>query len=910
MLLAVLLLRPNTPASPDALIDLLWPQGPPASATANLQSYVADLRRMLHSTALSGQQRIVTTRGGYLLTVEPDELDAAVFERLAADGQRHHAEGRFAAAADALLRALALWRGGVLDGLALPEAIRLEAGRLEELRLAAMEDAFDARLGLGAHVELVTELLTSTTRHPLRERLWGQLMLALYRSGRRAEALDAYQRCSRLLRQELDVRPGRALEELHQRLAADLEVPLTGATGTPSPTPRQLPADISAFTGRAAHLRRLGAVAAGHGDRPTATAMAITGTAGVGKTTLAVRWAHHVADQFPDGQLFLNLRGFDPSGPPLTSVEAIRVLLEALGVPPHRIPATAEGQVGLYRSTLAGKRVLLLLDNARDAEQVRPLMPGTSASLAVITSRDRLIGLAATEAAQIMPVDLPDAGEARRLLAARIGEHRVLEEPLAADEIVEFCARLPLALAIAAAYACAHPGLSLTTLADQLRSSAGALTALTGDDAATDLRRVFLWSYRALSPAAAELFALLGLHPGTDIGAPAITSLAGLSAAAVRGLLRELSGANLLTEHAPGRYTCHDLLRAYARELAGDPHRRHLRPAAERRLVGHYLHTAHAAALLLNPHRDAASPAPAPEGVTPERLDAPEQALSWFKAEHNNLLDTVELAAATGGDLHAGQLAGTLTNYLDRNGYWQDLVAVHRAALRTARRLADPVAEAHAHRGLGLAYASVGHLDEAPAHYQAALDLYERAGDHVGQAHTHRNVAWVHGRQSDHLEALRHSESALALFRETGHRAGEANSLNAVGWYSALLGRHRQALAHCLEALEKLQALGHRTGEAYAWDSLGYIHGHLGDHAQAVTCFEYAVALFRETHDRYCLADVLTHLGDAQHDTGDRRAARAAWHEAGEILDQLRHPDGEAVRAKLRRLDHPPLVGS
>jgi DNA-binding SARP family transcriptional activator len=260
MLLALLLLPPNRPVAPDVLIDSLWPKQAPASVMANLQSYVSDLRRMLHSPALPGRERIVMAGGGYLLRVEQHELDAAVFERLAADGRRDHARGLFAAAADSLLRAMALWRGPVLDGLVLPDAMRLEVTRLDELRVAGMEHTFDARLALGEHAGLVPELLTLTARHPLRERLWAQLMLALYRCGRRAEALDAYQRCCRWLDRELAVRPGHALDELCQRIVAaapELEVPASSDTGALPVPPRQLPADISAFTGRAEHLRRL-----------------------------------------------------------------------------------------------------------------------------------------------------------------------------------------------------------------------------------------------------------------------------------------------------------------------------------------------------------------------------------------------------------------------------------------------------------------------------------------------------------------------------------------------------------------------------------------------------------------------------------------------------------------------------
>jgi DNA-binding SARP family transcriptional activator len=904
VLLALLLLRPNTATATELLVDSLWPQRPPASALANLQSYVSDLRRLLHSPALPGRDRIHKTRGGYLLRVGHDELDAAVFERLAVDGRSSYAEGRYARAADSLLRALALWRGPVLDGLPLPDSLRLVADRLAELRLGAVEDAFDARLALGAHAVLVSELQTSTAHHPLRERLWGQLMLALYRCGRQADALDAYQRLYRLLDEELGVRPGRALQDLHQRiLAADPELDLPVTAGT-SPPPRQLPADIVAFTGRRTQLQLLDTFASGLGNRAAAlVVLAVTGTAGVGKTALAVHWAHQVADRFPDGQLFLNLRGFDPAGPPMTSAEAIRVFLDALGIAASRIPATAEAQLGLYRSTLAGRRMLILLDNARDAEQVRPLLPGTPTSLVLVTSRDRLTGLVATDAARSVAMDLLPADEARQLLARRVGEQRVADEPLAADELIEACARLPLALAIVAAHADARPHFSLRSLADQLRDSRGDLAAFTGADPATDLRSVFSWSYQALSQPAAQLFRLLGVHPGPDIGAPAVMSLAGVDAAGLRPLLAELTGAHLLVEHQPGRYASHDLLRAYARDLASVDEATDQRRAAQRRVIDHYLHTAHAAALLLSPHRDAIAPDPPGDGVTPGGLDDQEQALAWFTAEHANLVSAVEFAATAGYDTQAWQLAWSLANYLDRQGHWRDWVVTHRVALEATRRLADPRAQAHIHRGLGLAYATMGRRDDASAHYQAALERYEGLGDRVGQAHTHRNIARTLGQQGRYVEALHHSRRALALFRAVGHLAGQANSLNAVGWYCALNGDHRSALTYCGQALSLLQEIGHRPGEAYTWDSLGYVHGCLGDRDQFVTCFERAVDLFRGLGDRYCEADVLTHLGDAHHAAHDDDAARAAWKAAKEILDQLGHPDGEAVLVKLQDLD-------
>ncbi|MGM1063044.1 ATP-binding protein [Saccharothrix sp. Mg75] len=452
----------------------------------------------------------------------------------------------------------------------------------------------------------------------------------------------------------------------------------------PAVVPRQLPAPPRHFAGREAELAALDRLADEAAD--TAAVCAIGGTAGIGKTALAVHWARLAADRFPDGHLYVNLRGYGP-GAPLSPAEAVRGFLDALAVPPPEVPTTPDGQTGLYRSLLAGKRVLVLLDNARDAEQVRPLLPGSPGCLALVTSRDRLAGLIAVEDAHPLRLDPLTPPEARTVLADRVGAHRVLAEPAAADRIATACAGLPLVLAVVAARAATHPDFPLAALADELAGARG-LDAFAGGDRAVDVRTVFSWSYRGLPPAAARLFRLLALHPGPDVGTAAAASLAGVDVREARRLLRDLADAHLLNEHLPGRFTRHDLLRAYAGELTGEEDRAEDRRAAVHRVLDHYLRTADRAAHLLDPHRVPAEP-PAPAvGAAPEEPADTARALAWFTAEHRVLL-AVTAQRDPGFDAHVHGLARTLSTYLYRAGYWHDWVFAEQAALRAARRAGD-----------------------------------------------------------------------------------------------------------------------------------------------------------------------------------------------------------------------------
>ncbi len=764
------------------------------------------------------------------------------------------------------------------------------AGLLRDLRRRHARQQFDSQL---------------TYREIAAKTGWSQAAIAEYFSGRtlpptvRLDGLASLLGASAAEQSALGTARDR-VEERRRGAAAPV--------GGVAPVARQLPRDVSGFAGRAGELARLDALLDQGSQLPTVIISAVSGTAGVGKTALALHWAHRIAGRFPDGQLYLNLRGFDPGGSPMTPAEAVRRLLDGLDVLPQRIPPDADAQAALYRTLLAGKRMLVVLDNARDPAQVRPLLPGAGGCMVLVTSRDRLSGLVASEGAHHLTLDLLTPAEAGDLLALRLHPDRVAAEPEAVEQIVASCARLPLALAIVAARAATQPHLSLAALAHELHDRQWRLDALSTGDVTTDVRAVFSWSYHALSPDAARLFRLLGLHPGPDISAAAVASLTGLPPSQVWPLLAELTRANLVVEHTAGRYALHDLLRAYSTHLTRTTDPDQVRHTATRRLLDHYLHTAHAAEHMLYPARDAICLAPPHIGSTPERPADHRQALAWFTAEISVLPAAIDHAAATGFDTHTWQLAWTLMTFLDRWRHWHDWVATGSAAVAAATRLGDPAAQARAHRLLATANMWLGRFDDAHTQLRHALHLHREAGDLAGQAHTHFHLTHMWEAQGRHAEALDHARQALDLYRAAGHRVGQATTLNAVGWCHAQLGDHEQALSYCEQALALHQELGERFGQAHTWDSLGYINRHLDRHAQAITCYQHALTLFRELGDRYYESDALNHLGDTCHATGDIDAAHDAWQQAMTILADLDHPEAERIRTKLAALDLPPLT--
>lgn len=900
--LALLLLHANQPVTAGRVVEELWPGTAPSSATANATTYLSRLRRAVDGEGCSLRRR----DGGYVLRLRPESMDVHRFAERAGRGDAAWGSGEPAAAARHWEAALATWRGRPFEGL--PTGPELDAARAEwgERRLAVVERHAHARLRLGRPGDVVAELRRHTAAEPLRETGWLLLMAALWHSGHPAAALEAYERARAVLGEQLGVDPGPRLRGMHQAILADDTDAAWRMLGDPGtvpgaaaarPAPAQLPLDVHGFTGRDRELAQLDAMLAGAAAQPTAVVVcAVSGMGGVGKTALALHWAHRRSAHFPDGQLYVNLRGFDPGGPATTPAEAVRGFLDALGVPARRIPADLGAQAALYRSTMAGRRMLVVLDNARDSEQVRMLLPGGPGCLVVVTSRDRLADLVALQGARPLLLDALDDGEARRLLANRLGEERTAAEPGAVDEIVAGCAGLPLALAIVAARAATNPGVSLARFAGQLRQ-AGGLDALTGEGQATDVRAVFSWSYRRLSPPAARLFRLLGQHPGPDVPVLAAASLAGDPPERVLPLLAELRRANLVTEHVPDRYTLHDLLRAYAAELAGADGEG--ADGARRRLLDHYAHTAHAAAMLLAPHRTPIPLDPAAPGAVAHPLATPDEALAWFAAERAALVAAVELAAAGGFDGHTRRLAWAATAYFARQGHCQEWIAAQHAELRAAVRAADPARQGEAHRALLRAYGRLGLDAEARRHAERALALFARTGDARGQAHAHLNYAHVIGQRGRNREALRHNRRALELYRAAGDLLGQAEALNSVGWQHGLLGEHRQTLEHSREALALLRRIGASAREANTLDTMGHAHHHLGDLDEAIACYRQALALVRNAGDRYNEADVLTHLGDTLRAAGRPGEAREQWRSALAILEALAHPDATAVRARL-----------
>jgi tetratricopeptide (TPR) repeat protein/transcriptional regulator with XRE-family HTH domain len=692
--------------------------------------------------------------------------------------------------------------------------------------------------------------------------------------------------------------------------ADDVTAPraVAGPVSAVSVIPHQLPASVRQFAGRERELALLAGLVDDAVRKPAALVIsAVDGSAGIGKTALAVQFAHQAADSFADGQLYVNLAAFGPSVRPVTPGQALRGFLDALGAQADHAPSDLQGQIRLYRSLVAGRRILIVLDNAADEEQVRPLLPGTPGCLAVVTSRRKLAGLAAAEGAVLITLDyLPD-NEAVQLLAARIGERRVAAEAGAAGDIVRLCAGMPLALTIAAARAAARPRFPLADMAAELAASASPLDP--GAPPTSSVRVAFSWSYQQLDPASARMFRLLGLHPGPDISAPAAASLAGISEPDARRLLRELAAASLITEHTPGRYTLHNLLREYAAELTPLHDSNAEREAALSRMLDHYLHTAAAAAAVLMPGRDPVGLATPVSGCIPEQPATRHRALNWFEAEDQVLLGAIA-RAGSGFDSHAWQLAWAMAAFLQIRGRWQDWAVTQRTALTAATRLGDTAAQALTGRMLALACTELGDHDQARTHYATSLALYQHLGNRVGEAKIHQSLGILAERQGRYADALGHCEQALRLYQAAGERAGQAEALNNVGCYYDFLGDHEQARVFSQQAVTLSAETGHPRTAGLAWDSLGCAEGHLGNLAEAGACFQRAVSLLREAGDRFNQSESLTHLGDNRHAAGEPVRARQAWQQALAILDELHHPNAGQVRAKLATANSPEPRGA
>jgi DNA-binding SARP family transcriptional activator/tetratricopeptide (TPR) repeat protein/DNA-binding transcriptional regulator YiaG len=884
-----------------SLVDAFWGQWPPPTAVNLIQAYVGRLRRVIdpdHSPR-DASGLLVSSGTSYRMQVTSDQLDWLAFRdwvsRAAATRHRDAT-----AMCEAYEQALGLWRG---DPLADIDALRGHPCIAAAVRewAGAVAGYADAALRAGVPERALPHLRQWVGNDPLNEKAYALLMVALAHTGQQAAALDAFVDVRDKLDAQLGVRPGPELSDAYLRILRR-QVAMTSPVTAEAPrvAPRQLPASVRNFVGRAEELDALNDMlgSAQDGDGPVVAV--ITGTAGVGKTTLALHWAHQVAERFPGGQLYVNLRGFDPSSPPLDPGAAVRGFLEGLGAATDGLPREPHAQAALYRSLLARRRTLVVLDNARDSDQVLPLLPGTAGAVVLITSRSDLTGLVAGQGAQRISLPLLNDADSRHLLAGHLGPDWIARHADTAADLVALCARLPLALSIIGARIAGRQEFSPSSFVEQLRDARGRLDALCVGEASSDLRAVLACSYQHLSPPAAHMFRVLGVHPGPDISAPAAASLAAVPARTAGLLLDELVRAHLVAENVLGRYTCHDLLRAYAVEQAQVQDTQDERDATVDRLLDHYLHTAHAVALLQEPPRQPL-PLPGPAtGVVPERPADEAQASAWFAAEHAVLMGCVGLADGTQRARHAWQLAWTLVTSFSRRGHWEDLATVQGVALDASRRAGDVTGQAFAHRFLGRARGLLGAHDEAYQHLCEALDLFRRLDDAASQAAVHVGLVREFERRNQHAAALEHAKQALELQRATGYRIGEAIGLNNVGWCYVQLGDHTQALEWCQQALTLQQQIGYRPGEAYTWDTLGYAYHHLNRFAEAVSCYGQALELYRQLDDKYEQAATLARLGDTHADAGEEASARSCWHKALTLMDELHHSDAEDLRRKLQ----------
>ncbi|WP_285619370.1 tetratricopeptide repeat protein [Kineosporia sp. NBRC 101677] len=678
--------------------------------------------------------------------------------------------------------------------------------------------------------------------------------------------------------------------------------------------PTQLPGSIPGFTGRKTELQQLDQLlerVAETTDVPEAPAVigVVSGAAGVGKTTMALQWARTVAARFPDGQLYADLRGFDRSGAVADPADVLRGFLQALGVEAGSVPVSLEQRAALYRSLLSNRRILVVLDNARDSDQVRPLLQGWAGCLTLVTSRNQLTSLAATSGAQLLTLEPLPSVEAQELLTARLGVQRIAAEPSAVEKIVDACGGLPLALAVAAARA-QQSSFPLSVLAADLREAAQRLTVLEAGDEVTDVRAVFSWSFEAISAQAADLFRLLGLHPGPEISLPAAAALSGQPVTDVRKLLIELVRASLLSERAPGRYHQHDLLRVYAAELAATLDQGERRSAIIR-LLQHYAHTAYNAARLIDPTHDPIEIplGPVLPGTSAITVADDRQALNWIGGELPSLLAAVHLSAEAGLDDLAWQLAWTLESYLRRQARWSDLRDVTAVGLRAAERLGTPAAQGYSQLVMATAAAEVSQLATAHTHAAEALEHYAQAGGgsaQLGQARTHRMIGWLYELQNQHTDALAHVRMSLAGYRAVGHRDGEMFALNAVGWGLTLTGEHAEAVISCRQALALAEEAGDRNAQAMILDSIALAEHHLGHYGTAIDCYRRAADLFRELASPRGEGSTLARLADSQVAAGSLTAAHATYQQALHLLRAQNHPDTTAVLKRFTDLPPAP----
>jgi DNA-binding SARP family transcriptional activator len=903
-LLTVLLVHAGRPVSRDRLMAAVWPEGAPPSAPRVIRTYVSALRQSLRVPRQDGLPRFAALGDAYCLEVTPGDLDMLAFDDLAERGRRALRDGDAAAAARLLDQALGLWRGPPAGDVTVDGDTGAVLAGLAERRLLAEEDRADAELVLGRDAALIARLRVLVATYPLRERPWGQLMTALYRTGQRAAALACYRQLREHLVAELGVDPGPELGELHQQILAGDSLPArqpAAVVPVAHVMPRQLPRDVSHFTGRAEELDQLDTLlgTSGAGMPVTPVITAINGAPGVGKTALAVRWAHRMASRFPDGQLYASLRGHAAVGP-ADPLAVLARFLRDLGIAPGSIPADLDEAAALYRSLLDGKRFLVVLDNAASSGQVRPLLPGAPGCAVIVTSRSRLPGLGARDgAAQVtLAPFLPD--EAAMLLRQILGAQRADAEPAAVAAIAAECAFLPLALRIAAERAIARTHQTLAALAAQLTAARDRLDVLAADDdPVTSVRTVFSWSYQALPEGTARMFCLLGVHPGPDIAIPAAAALAATSTAEAQRLLEALAGAHLLEEATAGRYRFHDLLRAYAAERAATDESPADRAAALWRVLTWHLHAADAAGRLLAPGRRRVSLDPPPPECGPLAFAGYDEALASCDAELASVVACVRAAAQTGHDQIAWQLSVASWSYFDLRKPWAEWITCARIALRATRRCQDRFGEAWVLDSLRGAYSGLRRFGDAVDRGQQSLRIRRDIGDRLGEGSVLNNLGTAYlglDRFGDGLTCFR---QALAIARETGNRHGEAIGLNNLGEAFLKLRQPGDAIPFLQQALDLARTMDYHILEGDALHNLGESYLAIGEPGTSEDCFRRALSVRQHTGDRHGQAQTVRALGDLLQELGETGAAHASWQQALAIFKELGDPQAGELRARL-----------
>ncbi|MBW4719716.1 AfsR/SARP family transcriptional regulator [Saccharothrix obliqua] len=841
-LLVSLLMRAGSSVSVDELAEHIWGAEPPARARGTLQTYVMRLRQVLGPAV-----PIRTVPDAYLIDVDERTIDVVRFEQLVEEGEQERAAGRLEAASAIFTAALALWRGPAMVDVPSEVLHRDEVPRLGERRLHVEERRVEVDLELGRHAELIPELARLTSEHPLRERLWAQLMVALYRSGRQADALGAYRKVSALLADELGIDPGDELRRVHQQV-------LSGAPaldlGTTAPrervVPSQLPADIGDFVGRGEAVRLIEALLRTAQGVPVVT---LAGPPGVGKTALAVHAAHQLRRYFPDGQLYVNLRGY-AQGPPLNAVDVLPRFLRAQGVPPESVPLDQDEQEAMFRSRLTGQHVLLVLDNAANAEQIRPLLPGSPGCAVLVTSRDTLRGLAVSHAASNVRLDVLDRHETRALLAGMLGEDVVAAQEAAADELAELCAHLPLALRIAAANLLSRPETTIAAYVEELRAGNRlAALAVEGDERAA-VHAAFDLSYTALKPELAALFRLLSLAPG-DITPDVAAALGGLTTQDARRRLDRLATANLVDNHAPGRYQFHDLLRDYAAERLAVEDGPVDSESAHRRLMDWSIRsvdnaTATAKATMMRLPRESTA-----TGVTPRLFSTPAEALAWLDAERANLVALVLHASDRRPDSDCWHLADALRRYFYAQGLPVEWLATAKAGLAAAQGIGDPVGEVAMLASLGTLYWTIGQHRVAVDHFRRAIPIQQRTGAApAAEAGVLVNLGGVYIDLGELEQAADCLERALLITREIGALQQEGIALINLGGVYLQLGQLDRAVSSFERSLDVGNRLGVWITQADSYRALAEVYLFQGRPERAAELYERAGDLYERAGAR------------------------------------------------------------